>query len=344
MYVILNVVILLLKFNYQLFIYGGKSMNVFDFDKTIFRGDSTARFYFFCLRRHPKILFSVPSLILAFIKYSLGFCSKTKFKEVMYRFLIYINDIDEEIGSFWKANRSRIFPWYHKIKSPTDVIISASPEFLLTPICKELGVERLIASRVDKKTGKYTGENCYGKEKVLRYSEFYDDSQIDGFYSDSLSDTPLALLSKHCHLITPDGDVVDWKAKTSFIQKLKKQLLSREFITYSVIGCIGIITGTILEFLFSLICNPNVSFLIGYFINITLLYFVNIKITFKENPKALRYLRFCASYIPNFIIQNVCVIIFLNILGFSEIISYLISGIIGGPTTYIVVKSFALKK
>ena len=46
-----------------------------------------------------------------------------------------------------------------------DVIISASPEILLTEICRRLGIKYLIASKVEKITGKYYGENCYGKEK-----------------------------------------------------------------------------------------------------------------------------------------------------------------------------------
>lgn len=41
-------------------------MNVYDFDKTIYYGDSTADFYLFCLKRHKKILTLAPSLWEAF--------------------------------------------------------------------------------------------------------------------------------------------------------------------------------------------------------------------------------------------------------------------------------------
>ena len=63
-------------------------MNVYDFDKTIYGGDSTADFYLFSLKRHKKILLLAPSLFGAFLKFYLfkkG--SKTDFKQVMYRFL-----------------------------------------------------------------------------------------------------------------------------------------------------------------------------------------------------------------------------------------------------------------
>ena len=39
-------------------------MNVYDFDKTIYYGDSTADFYLFCLKRHKKIPVSYTHLTL----------------------------------------------------------------------------------------------------------------------------------------------------------------------------------------------------------------------------------------------------------------------------------------
>lgn len=44
-------------------------MNVYDFDKTIYYGDSTADFYLFCLKRHKKILTLAPSILGAFLKF-----------------------------------------------------------------------------------------------------------------------------------------------------------------------------------------------------------------------------------------------------------------------------------
>ena len=91
-----------------------------------------------------------------------------------------------------------------------DVIISASPTFLLEPICKRLHINYLIASEVDKYTGKYDGTNCYGVEKVKRFNKIFPNSSIDNFYSDSLSDTPLAKLSKHAFLVS-NNKIINWK-------------------------------------------------------------------------------------------------------------------------------------
>ena len=36
-------------------------MNVYDFDNTILRGDSTARFFGFCLLRYPRMWRDIPA-------------------------------------------------------------------------------------------------------------------------------------------------------------------------------------------------------------------------------------------------------------------------------------------
>lgn len=166
-------------------------MNVYDFDNTIYAGDSTFDFYMFCLKRHKEILKLSPNLAKEFTKFAvLRRISKTEFKENMYSFLKYI-DLEKDLKDFWDTHKNRIKMWYYIKQRDDDVIISASPEFLLKPICKELGIKHLIASKVDPKTGKYIGINCSGEEKVRRFEEIFGDAEIDEFYSDSYSDMPL---------------------------------------------------------------------------------------------------------------------------------------------------------
>ncbi|MBQ3426051.1 MAG: HAD-IB family phosphatase [Clostridia bacterium] len=177
------------------------SMNIYDFDKTIYDGDSTAAFIKYCAKRYPGVYVTALPTAGAFLLYALGIYTKTRFKERMYAFLKYIPDIDRAVEDFWDKHEDNIFDYYKAQKSPEDIIISASPEFLLEPICKRLGVKRLIASRVDKHTGKYTGENCWGEEKVKRLAEKYGISRCDKFYSDSKSDTPLAEIADEAFIV-----------------------------------------------------------------------------------------------------------------------------------------------
>ena len=88
-------------------------------------------------------------------------------------------------------------------------MISASPEFLLKPICARLGIRHLLASRVDPKTGLYTGANCHGPDKVVRLKEAYGIDHCDKFYSDAYSDQPLADIADEAFLIVK-GKITPW--------------------------------------------------------------------------------------------------------------------------------------
>lgn len=175
-------------------------INVYDFDKTIYDGDSTLNFYKFCLKRYPTIALRWPQLAFYGALFFIKAISKTAFKEKMYRFLQTVPDVDKAVSDFWIYEKSHIKDWYLEQKNELDIISSASPEFLLKPICSELGV-RLIASVVNPRTGVYTGLNNYGKEKVSRLKEEYPDVIIQNFYSDSLSDTPLAEISENAYIV-----------------------------------------------------------------------------------------------------------------------------------------------
>jgi len=67
----------------------------------------------------------------------------------------------------------------------------------------------MMASKVNKKTGKYSGVNCHGEEKVRRFYEEFPDGEIEKFYSDSYSDTPLAQIAKESYMVK--GNIVsEW--------------------------------------------------------------------------------------------------------------------------------------
>lgn len=177
-------------------------MNVYDFDGTIYDGDSTLDFYLFCLAKKPYIIFRFP--LFHALKYVITRRGKLEFKERFYRFLRAFDDIDRMVERFWDISFCKIKDWYLLQKKETDVVISASPEFLLAPACKRLGILSPIASRVDKKTGLYSGLNCHGEEKVRRFYEKLEGGKIDSFYSDSKSDVPLALLAQKAYMVKKD--------------------------------------------------------------------------------------------------------------------------------------------
>ena len=188
------------------------SMNVYDFDKTIYHGDSTAHFYLYCLKTQPSTWKWLPYQGLCAIPFALGIMEKTAFKQRFYKFFSSVKDIDKTVEEFWNIHKYNIKKFYYETQQEDDVIISASPYFLLEPIIKELGIKYLMASNVDRFNGKYDGINCHGKEKVRRFYEVFPDGVINDFYSDSLSDSPLAEIAEKAYMVK-GHDLFAWPEK-----------------------------------------------------------------------------------------------------------------------------------
>lgn len=183
-------------------------MNIYDFDGTIYPGDSTREFLIDAMLRKPSLLRFLPGQALALLCYALGRMDKTQAKEAIYGMLAGF-DAEAAAERFWERRAGRICPWYLAQKQDTDIVISASPEFLLRPICRRLGVACLIASQVDAKTGKYTGKNCHGKEKPIRLMQELNISSCDRFYSDSRSDAPMAAIAQEAFYVNK-GERLPW--------------------------------------------------------------------------------------------------------------------------------------
>ncbi|MBQ8110305.1 MAG: haloacid dehalogenase-like hydrolase [Clostridia bacterium] len=176
-------------------------MNVYDFDNTILRGDSSARFFAYCLRRFPRMWADIPAQALNGLLFALRLRKKQAFKQRMFHYLALIGDVDAAVAGFWRKNLGRVKAWYAPRHRDDDVVISASPEFLILPACRSLGIRHVIGSPVEKGTGRFLGPNCHGEEKVRRFRERFPDGKIDAFYSDSYSDAPLARLAGQAWLV-----------------------------------------------------------------------------------------------------------------------------------------------
>lgn len=121
-------------------------MNVYDFDGTIYNGDSSVDIYFFLLKRYPKLIAYFPKQILGMVRYKLHLSSKEEMKEMYFSFLKGVQTDKTFVDDFWKQNQNKIKEWYLNQKRKDDVIISASPEFLLKPICDILGMGLVLVN------------------------------------------------------------------------------------------------------------------------------------------------------------------------------------------------------
>ena len=184
-------------------------MNVYDFDGTIYNGDSTIDFFLYAMKWKPALVRYLPKQLWGFVLYGIKRIDKTRFKEYFFCFLSTIN-AEELTEAFWDQNQDKICDWYLNRQKQDDIIISASPRFLLMPICSRMGISHLIASEVDSQTGMFTGENCRGQEKVRRLDVEYNVTHIDSFYSDSHSDFPLAKIANEAFMVKK-GVIKEWK-------------------------------------------------------------------------------------------------------------------------------------
>lgn len=217
-----------------------EKLDVYDWDKTLYKKDSTIEFYKYCLKKNKKIIKYFPKQIFNVLLFKIT--RKEKFKEKFFCFLKEVDNIDKVVEDFWKENQNNINYDLLKKSKNTKVVISASPEFLLDKICKKININKLIATKVNKKTGKFESLNCYGEEKLNRLNKEYKDYEITSFYSDSMSDEFLANLSDESYLIH-NSIPLDWKKG---ISKENTQKKYKYFITYTLVflilflGCFAI--------------------------------------------------------------------------------------------------------
>ena len=139
-------------------------------------------------------------------------------------FLTMIDDFDVQIERYWNKNEKKIAAWYLAQKKPDDLIISASPSCIIGPIAKRLGVN-YIATEYDREFGVLVNNLMYAKEKA-KYIIDHGFPVIEQFYSDSLSDTPLALCAEKAYLVKNKATTVtDWpELDDETMAKVKKKI------------------------------------------------------------------------------------------------------------------------
>jgi HAD superfamily phosphoserine phosphatase-like hydrolase len=188
-----------------------KILNVYDFDNTIYDGDSTIDFYIYCLKRNKMLAIYFPMQITFFLAYKTRIISKEKFKEGFFSYLKGINNIDDYVQKFYIKNNYKIKQWFiNNIKNQKNiVIVSASPSFIISPFVQKFNIN-VIATIINKNNGKFLTKNCYGVEKLNRLKLEYNNFKINCFYSDSNSDLPLAMFSQNAYLVKKNK-VIKWK-------------------------------------------------------------------------------------------------------------------------------------
>lgn len=236
-------------------------INAYDFDGTIYDGDSSIDFYFYCLKRKPSLIIFLPIQIYGVLLYLFKIKNKDYMKEKIFSFLKKIDNVDDYVEGFWNKNYIKIKPFYFKQKEKSDVIISASPEFLIKPLEKKLKIDRVIATKVNKNTGKFESKNCHDYEKITRYEEFYKKNSIKQFYSDSIkADKAMLEYAKEGYLVIKNN-VSRWKNEGQSIHiKKNKKLLNINKYTENQIKTFLFASSCIFTLLITLLITYSFDF------------------------------------------------------------------------------------
>ncbi len=175
-------------------------MNVYDFDGTIYNGESNRDLILFTFKSHPfLVLFSLTKALVLYIKYKFKKVPFERVKETMLSFIFKIDNYDKLIDSFVEKNIKKIKSFYLDNKKDNDVLLSASYDLWINKFAKKLGIKNVISTNVNN-NGKIIGKNCKGKEKVKRFKEFSNKS-INCAYGDRESDKYILNEAKEAYMV-----------------------------------------------------------------------------------------------------------------------------------------------
>lgn len=179
-------------------------MKAFDFDNTLYRGESSMDFALFMIRNNKKILLYLPIIFGNAIKYKLCLVDRRKLEDTINKYLKIIvrsrKEIEDLVKEFWKKHSDRLDTRMLSLISPEDVIISAGPRFLLEGVRDRLGTSDIICSEVDLDRKEIEYFN-FKDNKVRKFRELYGNEPIECFYTDSYNDQAVMDISERVFLV-----------------------------------------------------------------------------------------------------------------------------------------------
>lgn len=194
-----------------------KKIAIYDFDGTLYNGETISDFYFFSAKENKLLYLWLPYFAILLLLKKLHLITLKLFKQECFRFFGRRISTDM-VYKFWGVKKKYISPWVRhelaldKKRGYYTICISATPEFLLSGIVlKYLNFDAFIGTRLNTKDNrKIIGKNCKGKEKVSRLYEFLKKRHIKNYkikkmVSDSLADMPLYKIAERNFVVKKDG-------------------------------------------------------------------------------------------------------------------------------------------
>lgn len=179
-------------------------MNIYDFDDTIYNGDTNRDILMYGFKKHPfLVLKALKKAKKLQNDYKRGVIEFERVKEAMLSFIFEIKNYPKFINDFVDSHMKNIKPWYLNRRTQNDIIISASYELWIMQFCKRLGIRYVIATKTDS-DGKIIGKNCKGAEKLKRLASVIPNAVIVSAYSDSSCDIPILEAARTAYIVEGD--------------------------------------------------------------------------------------------------------------------------------------------
>ena len=184
-------------------------MNIYDFDNTIYDGESFFDFFLKYVKVNPVFVRFLPKVMFAFLKYKLGKVTveqmMTDYAPVIKKCYCDYDKWEEFTQKFWDGHMHKIKSFYKEVQKEDDLILTASPELTIKEIAKRLGIKNIVCSKIDDETGQIT-RICMRQNKIKALKEDFGDVEIDDFYTDSIkNDGFFAEYAKRVFLVKGDN-------------------------------------------------------------------------------------------------------------------------------------------
>ena len=184
-------------------------MRVFDFDGTIYDGESLFDLYLYSARHDPKVFRYIAPVLRYAVKYKLGRATLEQMEygvgKMTEGYLTELSrskrvaSVEQLVDDFWDRYYARIKPWYQP--ESDDVILTASFDITVGEACRRLGVQHLVSSTIDGNTLNVNYLN-FNTNKPKRFRELYGDNvRVDEFYTDSRFDQPMIDMARRAYMV-----------------------------------------------------------------------------------------------------------------------------------------------
>lgn len=177
---------------------------VFDFDGTISASDSNWEFFKYCFKHSFRPWFYIPSVIAGFVGRIVN-PDGIWWRETIRCFITpkMVQNFSNKVVELHKKNR---FGWVkeqvEKEKSAGNkvVLISASPDYLIPKLVKDIKFDAVICSKMDEKKPYKYKFLCWGKNKIIALDNWAKENKyipnVVCAYSDSKNDMPIMKIAR----------------------------------------------------------------------------------------------------------------------------------------------------